>query len=547
MAEEYSSGGSEPVYGRSVEAVKDLPAEEFMRMPAAPARPDWMVTRFPVSMEEFQRLNEQADIPDQRSAGAAEADAVDAVEDGAGGDEPDLQAMQEVFDVPEGESESEPGLLAPIMPRSFEGIPQTAWMPPDNTIAAGPNNILVAVNTDLAGYSKFGNLQFRWANMTTLFNAVLPNNAAMFDPQVAYDHYENRWIVTMDARRESPEGSWIMVGVSQTGDPGGAYWVWALDATQDGSRPTDNWADYTQLGFDTQAIYLSQNQFRFGGGFQYTKLRILNKSELYSGGTGSNHFIHWWDFWNLRNPDNSMAFTVQPATHFRGLGGNPDAYLINALWPKGNTLTLWTLSNPLGYWTGSQPSLSRRSVNCRSYDLPPDAAQAGTTTRIATNDSRLLKAMYQFTGGALRLWTCHTSRHTWRGENAARSVVQWYEIDIPTHTVVQQNAYGRTGMYYYFPAIQTDIRRNAYVVFGRSSSTVFAQLRQTGRRLTEPPHLLQDSALVKAGEGSYTGGRWGDYFGICRDGGDNSVVWMYGEYADTGNTWGTWMCSTRFV
>jgi hypothetical protein len=52
--------------------------------------------------------------------------------------------------------------------------------------------------------------------------------------------------------------------------------------------------------------------------------------------------------------------------------------------------------------------------------------------------------------------------------------------------------------------------------------------------------------LVKAGEGIYTGGRWGDYFGIGRDGGDSSTVWMYGQYADTGDAWATRVCAARF-
>ncbi|MEX2425598.1 MAG: hypothetical protein WD401_02445 [Thermomicrobiaceae bacterium] len=540
MAEEYSSGGSDLIEGGSVRAVDELGADAFMSMPPTPARPSWMVTRYPVPMEEFERLNEEADNPQAGDPAALEAE-----EDQTTIDE-DITSFSAVIDVPEGETAAGPIVAAPLTTRSFEGIPQTAWMPPDNTIAVGPNDVMVAVNTDLAGYTKLGALRFRWANMTTLFSAVLPAGASLFDPQLAYDHYEQRWIVVIDAPRESPAGSWIKVGVSQSPNPAGAYWVWALDATLDGNSRTDNWADYSQLGFDTQAIYITQNMFQFNGGFQYTKLRILNKSELYSGGNGPNHFISWYDLWNLRNPDNSFAFTVQPAKHFRGLGGNPPAYFVNAIWPEGNALTLWTLSNPIGFWTGLPTSLNRRSVNCRAYSLPPDAEQSGSTTRVATNDSRLLNAVFQFVGTTQSLWTCHTSNHTWSGERQARSILQWYEIDVQTGSTTQQNGYGARGMYYYFPAIQTDISRNAYLVFSRSSSTQFAQLRHTGRRVGDTTHVLQNSALIKSGEGAYTSGRWGDYFGICRDGGDSSTVWMYGEYADTGNTWGTWIAATRF-
>jgi hypothetical protein len=540
--EEYSAAGSEPVEGKA-RSLEEVTAEELlMSFPPDPARPEWMLTRFPVMPEEYQRLNEAAAEP-ETGAAAAEAALTDATTEDDDTEE-ELRAME----APEGETVAEmaPVEAAPNLIASFQGIPQTAFRPPDNTVAVGPNDVMVAVNTDLAVYTKSGVLRFRWANMTTLFSPVLPSGATIFDPRVAYDHYERRWIVIAAARRASPPGSWLMLGVSQGADPGGAYWVWALNATLNGSSPTNNWADYPMLGFDTQGIYISSNMFQFGGGFQYTKLRILNKAEVYAGGTGTNHFIRWYDYWDLRNPDSSMAFTVQPAVHFRGTGGNPPAYLINALWPGGDSLTLWTLSNPVGYWIGGTSSLSRASVSCRRYDLPPDASQRDSGVRIETNDARLLSAIYQFVGGIHRIWTCHTSRHTWSGESEARSVVQWYEIDVPSRNVVQQNRYGASGRYYYFPAIQTDISRNAYIVFGRSGSTEYAQLRRTGRRVISPPNDLDNSAIIKSGESSYTGLRWGDYFGICRDGGNSSIVWMYGEYARAGNTWGSWVGETRY-
>ena len=185
-------------------------------------------------------------------------------------------------------------------------------------------------------------------------------------------------------------------------------------------------------------------------------------------------------------------------------------------------------------------------MNCRSYELPPDAQQLGSGTRIETNNSRLLHTIYQHAGGVQRLWTCYTTKITWSGDAEARSALQWYEIDVTTGAVVQQNAFGASGRYYFFPAIQTDINRNAYLVFSRSSSTEYGHLRQTGRRVTDPANDLQNSVVVKAGHSAYTGGRWGDYFGICRDGGNSTRVWGYGEYAAAGGAWGTWACEMRF-
>ena len=538
----YSSASSEAVPGAARSPLEEVSTEELLAFPPSPARPPWMRTRFPVDMDEYRRLVEEAQHPDPTETEAAEA-----IVDTTTADE-DTQAAEalSLVDPPEGEAITAPDAAAPALTRSFDGIGQTAWVPADPTIAVGPNHVLVAVNTDLAGYSKAGTLLFRWPNMTTLFSPVLPSGASLFDPRLAYDHYSQRWIVVVDARRASPAGSWIMVAVSQGTNPAGAYWVWALDASLDGSTLTSNWADYSMLGFDTQGIYITSNMFAFNGGFQYTKLRILRKAELYAGGVGPNHFIRWYDFWNLRNPDNSMAFTVQPAAHFRGSGGNPPAYLVNAIWANSDRLTLWTLSNPLALWIGGTASLTRVSVPCRSYELPPQAIQRDSSTRIATNDTRLLNAVYQNAGGFQRLWTSHTSKHTWSGDAEARSVVQWYEIDIPSPHVVQQNRYGASGTYYFFPVVQTDLARNAYIAFGRSSASEYASLRQTGRRVTDAANDLQGSALVKAGEGPNTSGRWGDYFGIARDGGDSSTVWGYGMYAGTGNTWKTRAFSARF-
>jgi hypothetical protein len=541
VAGELVGAASGPVSGSS-QSYEALTVADLMAFPPKAARPSWMVTRYPVSMEEYERLNLAARTPEHMPLEPLEANSVQE-DDGTETTGVQLEGIeaQEGESLPEISAAAEPAPGAPAIANSFEGIPATAWRPPDTTTAVGPNDVLVAVNTDLAGYSKAGALRFRWNNMTTLFQNVLPSGATIFDPRLAYDHYSHRWICVVAARRNSPRGSWILLGVSQGTNPAGSWWIWALDATLNGSTPTSNWADYPMLGFDTQGIYIACNMFQFGGGFQYCKLRILKKTEVYAGGT-----IRWYDYWNLKNPDGSSAFSVQPAAHFRGTGGNPSAYLVNSLFPSGDSLTLWTLSNPVGFWSGGSATLSKTRVPCLSYDLPPDGIQKGTTTRIETNDTRLLNAVYQYVGNTTRLWTSHTTKINWSGDSEARSAVQWYEIDVGSKTITQQRRYGAKGYYYFFPAIQTDLSRNAYVVFGRSSSNIYAEERFTSRRVSAPLGDLEGSRLIKAGESSYTGGRWGDYFGICRDGGDSSKVWMYAEYAESGNQWGTWVAASKY-
>jgi hypothetical protein len=527
--------------GSSIQAVQCLernpetlsPSDLMVIEGETPQKPE-RISRFPVSAEEFEKLKVEATKPQAQAMG------ISALEDNnADSDEPSESLFTDIGEDGKVFSTS-PQSLAPPVTASFAGIPATNLRPPDCHVAAGPNHVLAAVNSKLQVYTNAGVPLATWfSNPNVLYGSTLPAGAFVFDPRVLYDHYSNRWIIVFAATRSNPNGSWLMFAVSQTSNPLGSYWVWALNSSVDGSNPSNNWGDYPMVGFDTQAIYITTNQFAFGGGFAYSKLRILNKAQAYAGAA-----LGWFDYWNIKNPDNSQVFTMQPCVHFRGVGGNPPAYLVNAIWANNNKLTVWTLRDPLN--VAGQRALIGKSVACKSYSLPPQAQQKDSTIRINTNDTRLLNAVFQHTGNTLRLWTCHNSAFTWAGDTEARSAINWYEIDVNTFGVVQQNTYGAKGYYYFFPVIQTDLGRDAYLVFGRSNKDEYASIRQTGRLVTDPLHSLQGSSLVKAGLSANTGGRWGDYFGIARDPSDPQKIWGVGEYAAANNQWATWICSAKF-
>ena len=426
-------------------------------------------------------------------------------------DDSTIEAM--FFDMPEDDlpSANAPAALAPGVTSKFEAIPSTGWIPPDCVCAAGPNHVLVGVNSEFRIYNKTGGM-LRRNQFSTFLSSVLPNSTSVkvFDPKMIWDHYNQRYVIIVAATQSSPQKSWCCVAVTKTTDPLGSWWVYALDASIDGATPTSNWMDYPMIGFDSQAIYIGMNQFN-GSTFKYAKLRILNKSEIYSGAPAK-----WFDFWNLKHPDGSLAFTVQPCCHFRAAGPGP-AYLMSCFFGSGNKLTMWTLNNPLASWSGGTPTLTKVNVNCKPYALPPQAQQQGSATPIATNDNRLLHAVYQHAGTTKRIWACHNSKISWSGDAEARCAAQWYEVDVQLATVIQQNAYGKSGSYYYFPVIQTDLTRNAVMAFSRSSSSEFACFRVTGRKSGAVLGNMEDSVLVKAGESSHASGRFGDYFGICRD------------------------------
>ena len=419
--------------------------------------------------------------------------------------------------------------------------------PPDPALAVGPNDVMTAVNAQFAVTSKMASDPLAAVPFTALFGPVLPPDATfMFDPKLAYDHFAKRWIVVVVAKREAPPSSWIMLAVSQTEDPRGLYYTWALDASLDGTTPTNHWADYPALGFDEQAIYIAANMFLFNGPFQYAKLRILNKKEVYAAPGLAAPAIHWYDISIILNPDHRTVFSLQPAVHYRDAPG--PAFFVNALWPSGSSLTAWTLTDPLAGWQTppAAPAFTAASIACQSYDLPPAADQPGGAPQLTADDSRLLNAVYQGDGPTKGLWTAHTSKFTWTGETVARSVAQWYQLDVAAAKTVQQGRYGAPGVYHFFPAIQTIANGDAFMVFARSSSTDFAQLRATGRVPADPPGTMANSVVDQAGSSAFRSTRWGDYFSVARDPDDDGIAWMVGQYAAPAGTWATKICSVFF-
>src|SRR5262245_47122588 len=79
MATYEGSGGSEPITG-ATRSLEEVTPAEFMAAQVNPGRPSWMKTRYPVSMEEFDKLNEAANLPDPTPFAAAAA-VPDAIED----------------------------------------------------------------------------------------------------------------------------------------------------------------------------------------------------------------------------------------------------------------------------------------------------------------------------------------------------------------------------------------------------------------------------------------------------------------------------------
>ena len=394
--------------------------------------------------------------------------------------------------------------------------------------------MVVATNASFAIYSKSGAKLFE-STFTDWFD-FLPEvgGAFFFDPKLVYDFYEDHFVMIVDASRSSDTRSWYLLSVSETSDPRGTWYVWALEMQLNGFFPTDDFADFPGVGLDQHGIYLTANMYApfDGGSFAYSKLRILNKDQVYAFGN-----LLWFDFFSFLDATGELAFTVQPAHSFDSRSA---AYLLSSDPFQGSKLTLFSLKNP----TSILPLLSKKGVSVAAYSFPPDAAQKGGSALLDTGDARLLNAVLR--DGFL--YTNHAVAHDWgSGEVAA---LRFYQLTTGGN-VVQDLTYGADGFHYFYPAIMPNPDGDLALAFCRSSSTEFAGERFTGRRAGDPLGSLEPSQPLKAGKAHYVlldnlgRDRWGDYSGIASDPEDDSL-WIYGQYAKGKKKWGTQVGKLEF-
>ena len=428
-----------------------------------------------------------------------------------------------------------PAPSAPAQDSSFAGLgnpPHTQGdvIPPDTMGAAGPNHLVSLLNSDFGVFDKTTgavlqkiSLQSFWASLWT--KAGEPANF-LFDPKVFYDPSSDRFFAVTLGGPNAPN-SWILVAVSSTPDPTGAWSKWAIDADLDNNaQPFNNWADFPGVGLDSNNLYVSANMFSNGNAFQYGKIWVLPKPQLLSGSA----VITWSE---LRDPPGS-SFSMQPAYTF---GDAPAEYILFE--GSSSQLLMARIDNTSGTPVWHAPT----AVTIDAYavtDLLPGAPQSGNDNTIDTADTRFMNVVYR--AGAL--WTTHTVQ----SPGTVKTEIAWYRIDPGAGAVLTQGRVSDPARWYFYPSIAVNKDNVAAIGFSGSSTTEFAGGYYTIVRPSSG--VAEPVGLLKAGEAPYsktftgTDNRWGDYSATVVDPEDDTSFWTLQEYAQSPvagiSQWGTW-------
>lgn len=403
----------------------------------------------------------------------------------------------------------------------FSGIDRSGWVPPDPTLAVGPNHVVVTVNQSLAFYTKSGSLQFQQilgSQGSPGFFEPVGAGSFTFDPKCFYDHYSGRFVVL--ALEVYTSTAYVTIAVSDDADPNGIWYKYRTDAVLD-IDGNDYWWDYPGFGYDSEAFYVTSNLFPLNnGGFGGVGFRVFDKSDMLVGDPVN--------FFTTRSGGGS----VQAAQHYGdNISDGNAAYFIQT--NGGSSLEVFSIEDPIG-----NPQLRSLSVAVPNHSSAGEVPTQGGGT-IFTTGTRIQNAVWR--DGSLY------AAHSVSVGGVAKP--RWYEIDLnswPDGGFPQLSQSGTvdpgSGIEGFFPAVAVSDTGAVALAYGTSSSNQRIRFWVTARKAGDPSGEMGDPVQVRQSSatlGGSTGQRWGDYYDATLDPVDGQTFWAIGQTEESGIGWDT--------
>jgi hypothetical protein len=419
--------------------------------------------------------------------------------------------------------------LAPIIKgQSFQANPFSISTPNDNDMAISNSGVIVSViNTNIYIRNIISGFTLPVKSLSAFTNPI--NNLHQeFDPKVMYDPVADKFVL-MCMVGFTDSTSQIIVGFSQTNNPGGSWNLYSLPGNpQVGITKRNLWSDYPMIAMTQKELFLTvnllYNDSSWQTGFVETIVWQMKKEDGYNG-TSLTSNLHSNVKFNGRYVRN-----LCPAK-----GGSqlytPNMYFLSNrnLASQNDTVFLVNITDTIGAPSGSLTV--NALVSNQPYYFPPDGRQTISTESLATNDCRNLGAFYE--NGMI-----HYVHNTKNPANNF-STIYYGTIHGVGTSFVSVNGYlvPNDTMDFAYPNISysgtssTDNR--AIITFDHSSDKVFAgcsAIQTDGAGNFSPKLRIKNGAnyinlLTSNLE------RWGDYSGSQRKYNNPGEVWMSGYYS----------------
>jgi hypothetical protein len=477
--------------------------------------------------------------------------------------------------------------------------------PPDMAIAASRSFVLQGVNTQWEVLNPSGRVLSGFPVSAQSFFGVPDelnpdgsqcdptsgNQPFLSDPRALYDPARHRfWAAMLQVEGalgiapDCPFKTVYYIAVSRTSDPRGSWNVYEFEM----SHGTPFAADFTQIGFNGDAVFFSANMFGLNGGF-FAEIFEANKAQMERGRADFTA----QGFANLQGNGPGIPIagagpflpdTVQPvltlgrgaersdARAHRGHAGEDGLFVDTVDGPdliNGNLcsspadachgMILWRMSAPIAHDRGGPaPTLSATYLpNTAPFSFPPAADQPSCSECVDTNDLRIPATPVLRDGTIYAGWGTGLDNGT-----QVVPAIEWAQVNVfgEHHPSVTTGYFALPGdETASYPAFMPDGRGNVVMLYEHMSSATFPEAKYVVHRSGAP--FTSTGRVLKAGEASYRPTlcgtatipvcRWGDFEATSFDG--HGRIWTAGQYANAntdpnlapffGRNWGTWIAA----
>lgn len=396
---------------------------------------------------------------------------------------------------------------------SFNGQSGSGY-PPDPSGAADANYYVQAVNSAYRIYNKNGTPKAGPFSLSTMW----PGQGNLGDPIVMYDRHAGRWFVSQFGQNPNK----VLLAVSQTGDPTGAYYTYSFNLSQ--------FPDYPKYSIWWDGYYMTSNS-------QHTAV-VFEREKMIAG-----------------DPTARMVSLSLPSLGNGGFRSPLPADADGPLPPNGTPCYFFNLED------NAFNGVSQDQVEI--YEMVTDWTNTANTSVQSSQQLALPSFDAVFTGGFANVSQPGTNQKLdviqgvlmyraqhmrWTGYNTImlshavdlgsnRSGVRWYELRDANNgvwSVYQSGTYAPTNTASrWMSSVAMDNFGNigmAYVI-SDPTNTIYPGIRYTGRLATD---ALGDMSFLEQvgvlGTASQSGiDRFGDYAHLALDP-DGSTFWYTSEY-----------------
>lgn len=429
-------------------------------------------------------------------------------------------------------------------------------IPPDTTGAVGLTHVVTFLNNNYVVQNKTTGAQLMAVSEETFWTGI--GATGPFDPRIVYDPYNDRWIVAAVSGAQAANSS-ILVGVSQTGNPTGTYFLFRFDV----DAANLNWADFPLLGFNKNWVSINVSMIVISSSASAGgKNLVLDYAQLRAGTFAAGVFNGTPSFASPAVTYSTTENTLYVPSHLSSGGATYQVDTITGTPPTPAYTLGASKTRTGGGWT--QPG---------GQILPQAAPVAGvsscgaTPCKLETQDAQIRSNPVFRNGFIYYAQTIGLPA----GGTLTRTAVQWTKltaatgnfaeggrVDDPTATATNG------GKWYAYPSIAVNVNNDVMLGWSQFASNQYPSAGYTYRFHSDAPGLMRDPFIYKAGEDYYNKtfgsgrNRFGDYSATQVDPSNDRDLWTLQEYTqlrvgtDDGITgtnssrWSTWWARVAF-